>query len=78
MVDPTFRRLYSRFQQVFWNLSEKSHNSYDCFGNPEADDLCDVLTEFLDADIALGAEPSVGKNSALGWQKTHLKKKNQF
>jgi len=50
--------LASMVCQVFWNMSEKIHSSYDCFGNPEADDLCDVLTEFLDEEVALKTEPS--------------------
>lgn len=45
--------------KVFWNVSEQMSSSYDCFGNPEADDLCDVLTEFLDENIAIGSENSV-------------------
>ena len=44
-------------------MSEKIHSSYDCFGNPEADDLCDVLTEFLDEEVALKTEPSVRRIS---------------
>lgn len=50
--------LASMVCQVFWNMSEKINSSYDCFGNPEADDLCDVLTEFLDEQVVLGLESS--------------------
>lgn len=50
--------LASMVCQVFWNVSEQMNSSYDCFGNPEADDLCDVLTEFLDENVAIGSENS--------------------
>lgn len=58
-------QLSSMVCQILWNYSDKITNSSETFGEQEALELMDILTQYLDEDIALDPSELEGAESSI-------------